>query len=225
VRPNERSVFKHTTTAGIGGPLGGRTFASRFVEPSLSWSGDRTSDVRGDAARQVGSSGVERSPCCGLMFATGSPVYPRMVAGLARRGVPGEAVALAGVVQRARAQFAGVVADTDGLIVDDVGELASRPPLQRVDGRPRASTKARQGTSTGSGGSPDRTPSAERPSGAARAGSASPRAGGSRPTVSMPSCPARRPLAEALQGRAAVEREFGRLKNEGGVTTAAGPWA
>ena len=69
--------------------------------------------------------------------------------------------------------------------------------------------------SMGSGGSPGRMPSAAPLSGAAPPGHASRKAGGSKRAAYIPLIPRESKRWRSLyRGRAAVEREFGRLKNE-----------
>ena len=107
--------------------------------------------------------------------------------------------------------------------------LRHRPDLRRLRGPRRAAdhpaharpppssaaTTSRRRASTASGGSPGPTTAARRRSGAARPASASPPQSWIKADRLLPLIPRETPrFTRALQRRAAVEREFGRLKHE-----------
>ena len=95
---------------------------------------------------------------------------------------------------------------------------ARRPPW-------RAATICRRRASTASGASPGPTPSAARASGAARPGECSPASRWVKADRPHPLIP-RETLRwrKLYKGRAAVEREFGRLKNEWALAPLRRPW-
>jgi hypothetical protein len=149
------------------------------------------------------------------MFATGSLVYPR----IGRRVWHDEACQAK--QQRSRPwygergrPFAGVVAETDWLIVDDVVELASRPLSSALRSRARDATRHPHGEWRFAGSDAKRGASKWRcPSGECKPASRWVTDIRLRPLV-----PRETPCWQKLyKGRAAIEREFGRLRMSGGL--------